>query len=555
MLVWLQTANVTEGIAETVELPYEPGGAAFDFTGYTASWRIIQEGKVWTDGAAVLSSGLISVPLAATQTAIPKPTKPQKLNAAGVLEIIAESDTQTIIFNSTLVVARREDTSGGDGPFSGVPPVVEAAAPDVAAAASSAAAAAASALAAAQSANTAITFGLPGPKGWFVDAFGALGDGLNNDFAAFNLAIAALPSYGGELWLRNDGNYIVPSPLTLTTGGRAIVWRCGAGALVNGAHVWNLPGRQESYLRLGRPLVNVTNAAPGDNFYLDMRRQANFTGGTISQQGKVARFENNVGANVGSAGSTNRCNEKAVIAVINSDSDFANSVALTASAQTEAQGAVWSGEFTTLSHAVPATYAHRGIEVNISAVGDDVNRLRRIVNVVSHAENFDTYSATDSIHDGVLVEADTADMYYGVRIKDSTATAAQMRTAGLLIETDAAVVARFDGVTKQGTIRIGGGISAINAQTSEIAFGGANASGTPVVYSSIRAAINDNTAGSEDGSVQVWTTTNGTQTKKLGILNSATNSIEMFVGGALKVVEVGDPDSGGAGFRMLRVTN
>jgi len=394
------------------------------------------------------------------------------------------------------------------------------------------------------------TYGIQ--AGTLVDDFGAKGDSATDDTAAFNAAIAALPSFGGDLWLRSgDANYLVTLG-SLVVGSKEIVWRCHSGAMVNFAHVWNLPGRQDSFIRLGRPLVNVTNAAPGDQHYLDMRRQANFTGGTTAQQGKVARFENNVGANVGSSGSTNRCNEKAIIAVINSASNYANSVALTASAQTTAQGAVWSGEFTTVSGVVPASYAHRSVEMNISATGDDVNKLRRVLNVISHAHVFNVYDPTDSIHDGILIEAGTADMYYALRITDTTA---KVRTAGVLVETAATTTARFDGIGHSGVLRIGSDENAISDQPSQIVMGGEDSSGAPVVYASIRSNITDNTAGSVDGGLLFYAVSGGAQVRQMAVTDDATNPIQIIVGGTLKTIQVGAADSGGAGYRMLRVTN
>lgn len=72
------------------------------------------------------------------------------------------------------------------------------------------------------------------PKDW-----GAAGDGTTDDTDAFNTAISKLPAAGGLIVL-DEGDYNVPSPAGLTTGGRTLYWLL-AGT-VNGSWTPALPG-------------------------------------------------------------------------------------------------------------------------------------------------------------------------------------------------------------------------------------------------------------------------------------------------------------------------
>lgn len=235
MLVWLYPVNIAEGIAETVQMTYREGGVPKNFTGFTATWQIITEGVVWASGSATLGDGTINVQLSEAQTRIPKPARPQKLGAAGVLEVIATSGATRYVFNAAVILARREDlttTGAGIGyqaPIAPAPPVVS-----------------------------------PLGAGTPVEAYGAVGDGVTDDRAAFILAEAS----GIRPILLTQDYY-----LSSNTGGTAGLYDLGGNASVTmgtGAFGPNryIDNKAKTFDR--KQNVTATNPAPIAQFYTNL---------------------------------------------------------------------------------------------------------------------------------------------------------------------------------------------------------------------------------------------------------------------------------------------
>ena len=64
---------------------------------------------------------------------------------------------------------------------------------------------------------------LPGVS---VTKYGAVADGVTNDSAAFDAAVAALPASGGEIYVPNAVGYLLNT--TISTGTKKVTWRVGA---------------------------------------------------------------------------------------------------------------------------------------------------------------------------------------------------------------------------------------------------------------------------------------------------------------------------------------
>lgn len=100
-------------------------------------------------------------------------------------------------------------------------------------------------------------------------------------------------------------------------------------------------------------------------------------------------------------------------------------------------------------------------------------------------------------------------------------------------------------------MRVGTGLnSGVAAQVVGI---GNNASALPAIYSEIRTTISSNTAGSENGTLGLFVSSSGVMDPMIQL--SPVGGIQMKIGGSLKQVSQGEADSGGVGFRVLRVTN
>lgn len=392
--------------------------------------------------------------------------------------------------------------------------------------------------------------GVVGATSYSVDNYGAAGDGTTDDTTAFQSAIDALPAAGGVITLSPNRNYIV-TVSSLSAGSKKILWT--GGGRVNSGAVWTLPGVQESFdVTLGRVIYNKEDGGILDGSYKDNRRNADYTGGATGQLDFIERWETTVASTVGSSG--NRKAEKAGVFTITQNSDHANAVALQLNAFANAQGAVWPLEVSTHSDVVPAQYAHRAAEFAISASGADTNNLRWIVDIVSHSSDSVTYDATDSVHVGVNVNAGTADMDYGVKVYDNTFNAAEIQNAAYYADTTADVFQGY-GRGVAGHLKIGSDIGTASTVVSQISGQGENDISDLFTYGQIRFATGSVTDGSESGSIQLVTSTAGALTQKVQVTGDASDPFNLMVAGTLKQVTEGAADSGGAGFKVLRVVN
>lgn len=91
---------------------------------------------------------------------------------------------------------------------------------------------------------------------------------------------------------------------------------------------------------------------------------------------------------------------------------------------------------------------------------------------------------------------------------------------------------------------------------SQIITYGKNSAGDETEYTQIRGSIDDNTAGAENGVLRLYAMKSGAPTILMQVNGGlATNGIQIYVGGSLKAVSEGDADTGGTGYRVLRVAN
>jgi hypothetical protein len=106
------------------------------------------------------------------------------------------------------------------------------------------------------------------------------------------------------------------------------------------------------------------------------------------------------------------------------------------------------------------------------------------------------------------------------------------------------------------TLRLGS-LNQTAVNTSQIQFTGGNASAvTQITYGSILCTISDATASSEDGTMTINARMGGTNTAVAQFTGAdATDPVKLYVGGSLAQVTAGANDSGGAGYKVLRIPN
>lgn len=385
---------------------------------------------------------------------------------------------------------------------------------------------------------------------FWVDAFGAVGDGATDDTAVFQKAITATPSVGGTLVL-SARNYKV-TPMALVAGARKLLWL--GNSRINDQVYRALPGRSEIYdAENGRLALYQHAGQPGDWTTYDMYRRADYTGGAAGEVDTLLRAYTYVGATAGQAGQIRA--EWALQGRVDNYSPNINAVGVTGQARRFDNGAIWAGHFNAIDNtATTGTKATRAIEANIQANGTDPNNLRWILDVVAHNVAQVTGAAgADQITYGAFVRAGTANLKTGIKIADGTgAEGGKILSEAIRIETDA-VAMRAYGLTREATLQIGAKIA--SGVLGQIDFVGNNAGGAQTNYGFVRASVIAATTGAESGRLSLIAINAGTETALMTLEGGQADAVSIWSNGALKRVVAGAADSGGAGFRLLRVAN
>lgn len=211
-----------------------------------------------------------------------------------------------------------------------------------------------------------------------VKDFGAVGDGVTDDTAAFNAAIASVSS--GDQINVPDGNYVIAGALSY--GGKFIVWECG-GATVNGSvPSLSLTGAVSYITGKTVRVEQRSGAAATDIALLYNYRNANYTGGTGGAGGFVnAGFRQDIDVQ-----STASANEWGILSVLQNYSLTSEAVAIYGQGNKMSGGGLtWAGVFEARDNVTLGnpTTGLVGIEVDIFANGGDVNNQRVGVDVVA----------------------------------------------------------------------------------------------------------------------------------------------------------------------------
>jgi hypothetical protein len=190
-----------------------------------------------------------------------------------------------------------------------------------------------------------------------VKDFGAVGDGVTNDNAAFAAAYAAAPEWGTIVI--PSGEYVITPDLT---GSKLVRW-LSFGATYPGGPPLSLPGIVET--TYGRSLNRRTQTAPTDSAVLEIQRISNHTGGTTGFVTPALQVSTQA-----LDGSENF--EWGLLSTLENYStaaDNSENVSIYAQATKHSSGRTWGivSEVRDLSGAATATVAH-GIELTCIAL-------------------------------------------------------------------------------------------------------------------------------------------------------------------------------------------
>lgn len=387
-----------------------------------------------------------------------------------------------------------------------------------------------------------------------VKDFGAVGDGVTDDTDKFSNAISALPTNGGTLYVQS-GNYIVIGPVN--SSNKYVQIKAEDGAKLNNTNGW---ANYNTYFgntvwlniyspQLGRNVLRSYSPTNSDFTLFDKVRTADYTGGTGGSVSSLDRNQVIIESTVGSLG--NRKAEKASVNTVTNNSDHANAVGLMCQAVGNANGALWSLESNTIANTVPTQYAQRSAEFNIQCTGADANELRWIVDIVSHSLDL-TYSGVETVFTGLHISPGSADMEYGALLREDSL--AEYRSAALRIEARAASSIETR-TTLSNIISHSSDVSTNNSIICQTTNTAVNSSAADIDYTKTISQIITNTAGAENGAYRIDVMAGGTSTTAFRLNGSLTNAVELLVNGSLKRVTEGAADSGGTGFKVLRVPN
>ena len=114
---------------------------------------------------------------------------------------------------------------------------------------------------------------------------------------------------------------------------------------------------------------------------------------------------------------------------------------------------------------------------------------------------------------------------------------------------------KIEAKSNTGRIRLGSDRSANGDIISELFFQANDSAAAETDYALTRGVILDNTATAETARVDHRVMAAGTMTTAMALTGDLTNAVSLLVDGTLSTVTAGAPDSGGAGYRYLRIVN
>lgn len=401
--------------------------------------------------------------------------------------------------------------------------------------------------------------------------FGAAGDGVADDAVAFQSLIDSLPATPGPHVINVPAGSYAGDMAALSLGGRNIIWQQSGPV--------TYPGTQPVGWGANRPWLGDTRpwSVGGVGFArdtgtgtpratVDVRRNTDHTGGGAGQVHSGLNVQSNVLTSVGNF-------ENALTAVLEDrvpQLSAANFCAFQGEVRRKADaagslGTLFGANILAKDETVLDSAASGGglvgLELNVAARGLDNGNKRIVLDLIPKC----------------FGQTGTMEAYAGLRLKNSTSGGTTTLKRGISIEAGGGSINRgvhieadqeaiyvagapaavLDSqVSNAALVRMGSTRSANGDLLGTAAFSGWNAAAARVSYGTITGSIVNGATGSESGSLSLNIMIGGTLSAGIAVNGaSPANPISLRIDGAMKSVTQGAVDSGGAGFRALRVPN
>lgn len=406
-----------------------------------------------------------------------------------------------------------------------------------------------------------------------VKSFGAVGDGVANDAAAFQSLINSLPATPGPHVINVPPGSYAGNMAALALGGRSIVWQQSGPV--------TYPGTQPVGWGANRPWLGDTRpwSVGGYGFArdtdtgtprptVDVRRNTTHTGGIYGNVHSALISFSQIRTNVGNFENafTTVLEDQAVQAGNPSfcglQSEARRKPAAAGSTAGLFGGNILARDETGLQSSL-AGGGLIGLELNVRARGSDDANRRVILDILPKCHE----------------QTGAMEAYAGIRIKGTTTGGMTVLKRGVSIEpggggsytsrgvhVEASSEAFFAGgapnavldslVTNAATARLGSTRKTAGNLLGSLIISGYNAADTTRPYVNLTGAIVSSEVGSETGVASLNIMIGGTLSSGIAVNGSSpANPVLLRVADTVKSVTQGAADSGGAGFRVLRVAN
>lgn len=428
--------------------------------------------------------------------------------------------------------------------------------------------------------------------GEFIVVSGADPTGSSSSVTAFQDAVDSTDDAGVVTIYVPAGTYLGDMS-SLSLGTRVVKWAHLGKVSYSTAEPIGLLDNYSYNGDITRPAVvgsalygdDTTDGGSSDRPVVRIQRDANHSGGTPG--GSVNASVLSVAANVNQSAGTVDNYENAIIGAVYC---YRNSTTGESPNFTAVQGVTFKNN-NSLGGFFGSNFVARDQSGNESSVSKGGLVGCEIDVVASGPDDQNTRIGLDVIGRAYTTHASAASVFAGIRVRPANSSVAGGGSVamnlenGLVIDPGSLgsitigqwikdcqqyglyigawdVQGGFDHInvrseTSTGSIGIGTQSNTVSATAGQILFQARDSDDAAVVnYGSIYLSIADNTAGAVDGSVTISPQSSGSPLAAFQIRGaSPTNPVFMMVGGSLEQVTAGVADSGGTGYKLLRVPN
>ena len=249
-----------------------------------------------------------------------------------------------------------------------------------------------------------------------VKDFGAVGDGVTDDTAAFQAAINATAS-NGTIYVPGTNNYLIAG--ALTAGAKFLYWQFDGGQINGGAPSLSLPGTVFYSIGKSVRFEQRSGTTGSDVATVYLTRNSDFTGGTPGFVNSALKVEHNVSSGVASY-------EWGIASIMNNAAAAAgeNVAVYGQGNKLSGGGPTWAGVFEARDAVTVnnPTSGLVGAEIDVFANGTDANSQRIGIDLVVGKGNAGgaACTATYGIRIGPFAENDANGTFtYGMYVRST----------------------------------------------------------------------------------------------------------------------------------------